>query len=167
MKYKHYSPRAKVILFEAGKKGGSEGATAVTPVPALSDVTSTGRKSTIGFIRTGGWDVAGGLKHSGLKRPLVNGGGDDKAVVEDEVEEEGFVVKKGVLLDENGQEAGRLLDVDLGRDVKGVAQGLFGALRALDRFGADVILVEGVGDGDDMAAAVMNRLRKAASEIRV
>jgi L-threonylcarbamoyladenylate synthase len=60
----------------------------------------------------------------------------------------------------------RLLDVDLGRDVKGVAHGLFAALRELDRLGADVIFVEGVSDGDDIAAAVMNRLRKAASEIR-
>ncbi|KAL2167517.1 hypothetical protein VTG60DRAFT_1140 [Thermothelomyces hinnuleus] len=157
MKYKHYSPRAKVVLFEAGGKSGGEGAAAAAaaPIPTLSDVRPT-ENSTVGFIRTGGWGVAGGLKHSGLGQPLVNG----------EEEEAGFVVREGVLLDENGQEAGRLLDVDLGRDVKGVAHGLFGALRALDRLGADVILVEGVGDGDDMAAAVMNRLRKAASEIR-
>jgi L-threonylcarbamoyladenylate synthase len=39
-------------------------------------------------------------------------------------------------------------------------------LRELDRLGADVIFVEGVSDADDIAAAVMNRLRKAASEIR-
>jgi L-threonylcarbamoyladenylate synthase len=58
------------------------------------------------------------------------------------------------------------LDVDLGGDVKGVAHGLFGALRELDRLGADVIYVEGVSDGDDIGGAVMNRLRKAASEIR-
>ncbi|AEO53864.1 hypothetical protein MYCTH_2295745 [Thermothelomyces thermophilus ATCC 42464] len=160
MKYKHYSPRAKVVLFEAGGKSGGEGA-AAAPIPTLSDVVTT-EKSTVGFIRTGGWDVAGGLKHSGLGQPLVNG----EKKEEEEEEEAGFVVREGVLLDENGQEAGRLLDVDLGRDVKGVAHGLFGALRALDRLGADVILVEGVGDGDDMAAAVMNRLRKAASEIR-
>ncbi|KAG7292629.1 hypothetical protein NEMBOFW57_002664 [Staphylotrichum longicolle] len=64
------------------------------------------------------------------------------------------------------RQTGRLLDVDLGGDVKGVAHGLFAALRELDRLGADVILVEGVSDGDDIAAAVMNRLRKAASEIR-
>jgi L-threonylcarbamoyladenylate synthase len=58
------------------------------------------------------------------------------------------------------------LDVDLGGDVKGVAHGLFAVLRELDRLGADVIFVEGVSDADDIAAAVMNRLRKAASEIR-
>ncbi|KAL2176021.1 telomere recombination-domain-containing protein [Thermothelomyces heterothallicus CBS 202.75] len=168
MKYKHYSPRAKVVLFEAAGKSGGDGAAAAAaaataaPIPALSDVGTT-EKSTVGFIRTGGWDVAGGLKHSGLGQPLVNGGEEEE---EEEEAEAGFVVREGVLLDENGQEAGRLLDVDLGRDVKGVAHGLFGALRALDRLGADVILVEGVGDGDDMAAAVMNRLRKAASEIR-
>ena len=58
------------------------------------------------------------------------------------------------------------MDVDLVGDVKGVAHGLFAALRELDRLGAEVIYVEGVDDGEDIAAAVMNRLRKAASEIR-
>jgi L-threonylcarbamoyladenylate synthase len=78
----------------------------------------------------------------------------------------GFVVEEGVLLGEDGVEKGRLLDVDLGGDLKGVAHGLFAALRELDRLGADVIYVEGVSDGDDIGGAVMNRLRKAASDIR-
>ncbi|KAJ4296131.1 hypothetical protein N0V88_004834 [Collariella sp. IMI 366227] len=77
-----------------------------------------------------------------------------------------LIIHEGKLVDENGTEAGRLLDVDLGKDVRGVAHGLFAALRELDSLGADVIFVEGVSDGDDIAAAVMNRLRKAASEIR-
>jgi L-threonylcarbamoyladenylate synthase len=66
----------------------------------------------------------------------------------------------------NGDRGGLLLDVDLGRDVRGIAHGLFAALRELDGRGADVIYVEGITDGSDVAAAVMNRLRKAASEIR-
>jgi len=60
----------------------------------------------------------------------------------------------------------RLLDVHLGPDSRAIAQHLFSALRELDRRGADVILIEGVADADDIAAAVMNRLRKAASEVR-
>ncbi|KXX78725.1 Threonylcarbamoyl-AMP synthase [Madurella mycetomatis] len=131
MKYKHYSPRARVVLFEVGVGMG-----------------------------TGRWPVAGGMRHSGLQEiaqgEVVNGQG-----------EVGFVVKEGSLLGAGGTErVARLLDVDLGRDIKGVAHGLFAALRELDRLRADVILVEGVGDRDDIAAAVMNRLRKAASEIR-
>ena len=48
-----------------------------------------------------------------------------------------------------------------------MARGLFSALRELDKKGVEVIFVEGIDDttGDDIAAAVMNRLRKAA-EIR-
>jgi L-threonylcarbamoyladenylate synthase len=80
-----------------------------------------------------------------------------------EEEEMGFVVKEGKLM--KGE--GRVLDVDLGEDVGRVAHALFGVLRELDRLGADVSYVEGVGDGDDIGAAVMNRLRKAASEIKV
>ncbi|KAK0746100.1 DHBP synthase RibB-like alpha/beta domain-containing protein [Schizothecium vesticola] len=115
MKYKHYSPRARVVL-------------------------------------TRGWAWPG----------LVVGGG--------VVEFEGKVVEgEGGLKVREGRVPGtgaRVLDVDLVGDVKGVAHGLFAALRELDRLGADVIYVEGVDDGEDIAAAVMNRLRKAASEIR-
>ncbi|KAL2127343.1 hypothetical protein VTI74DRAFT_10881 [Chaetomium olivicolor] len=154
MKYKHYSPRARVVLYEVGdgrKNGVGEG--------DVKGAVMTGEKKTVGVIRTGGWDVAGGMRYVGTEeggKVGVNGDG-----------EVGFVVKEGKLLGEDGTEVGKLLDVDLGRDVKGVAHGLFAALRELDRLGADVIFVEGVSDGDDMAAAVMNRLRKAASEIRV
>ncbi len=67
----------------------------------------------------------------------------------------------------SGEPVARLLDIDLGQDNRGVARACFSALRELDRQGADVIFVEGVNDGDDITAAIMNRLRKAASEIRV
>ncbi|KAK4248460.1 telomere recombination-domain-containing protein [Corynascus novoguineensis] len=162
MKYKHYSPRAKVVLFEAGggerRSSGSGSGSGVE----VGDVTKAAG-GAVGFIRTGGWDVAGGLRHSGLRDTLLANGG------EEEEGNMGFVVREGALLlvNDDGEESSqKLLDVDLGRDVKGVAHGLFGALRELDRLGADVIFVEGVSDGDDMSAAVMNRLRKAASEIR-
>jgi L-threonylcarbamoyladenylate synthase len=59
-------------------------------------------------------------------------------------------------------------DIDLGAETEGVARGLFSALRELDKKGVEIIYVEGIDDrvDDDIAAAVMNRLRKAA-EIRV
>jgi len=57
-------------------------------------------------------------------------------------------------------------DIGLGGDVRGIAHGLFSAMRALDRQGVDVILVEGIEDKADIAAAIMNRLRKAANEIK-
>ncbi|VBB72315.1 Putative protein similar to protein SUA5 of Saccharomyces cerevisiae [Podospora comata] len=137
MKYKHYSPRARVVLFEGHK-----------PVNVGKELEGGGQKK-VGVIRTGEWEGLVGETEGRI-----------------ESEEGGFAVRQGSLRDEEGKELATVLDVDLGRDVKGVAHGLFAALRELDRLGADIIFVEGVSDGDDIAAAVMNRLRKAASEIR-
>jgi L-threonylcarbamoyladenylate synthase len=58
----------------------------------------------------------------------------------------------------------------LGPSISAIARNLFSALRELDARGCDVILIEGIGDKDGnaneeregLAAAVMNRLRKAA-----
>ncbi|KAK1754844.1 DHBP synthase RibB-like alpha/beta domain-containing protein [Echria macrotheca] len=141
MKYKHYSPRARVVLFEGGDGDGKK----------KWQGAGGEEERTVGVIRTGRWEVDGGW--DGF-----------------EVEEFGRQVGEGVVDVREGKLVGekelRLLDVDLTGGVKAVAHGLFAALRELDRLGADVILVEGVDDGDDIAAAVMNRLRKAASEIR-
>ncbi len=52
----------------------------------------------------------------------------------------------------------------LPEEVAGYAQGLFAALRALDEAGVDVIVVEGVPP-QGLGLAVMDRLRRAASEI--
>jgi L-threonylcarbamoyladenylate synthase len=58
-------------------------------------------------------------------------------------------------------------DVNLGPNTEDIARGLFSALRELDKKNVDVIYVEGIADEEgDVAAAVMNRLRKAA-EIKV
>ncbi len=60
--------------------------------------------------------------------------------------------------------APEIYSVQLGPTVEEVARGLFGALRELDGKGCDVILVEGIGESEgELAAAVMNRLRKAAA----
>ncbi|KAK7512867.1 DHBP synthase RibB-like alpha/beta domain-containing protein [Phyllosticta citriasiana] len=104
MKYRHYSPRARVMLFEAG-----------AGVPG-QDVVQGQRR--IGLIRTKRWP-------------------------------------RGCRFN--------LWEVDLGSDTRAIARGLFSALRELDRKDVDVILVEGIDEREgDVAAAVMNRLRKAA-----
>ncbi|KAK1834781.1 DHBP synthase RibB-like alpha/beta domain-containing protein [Podospora conica] len=143
MKYKHYSPRARVVLFERGGRLDDGGV----------------GEGTVGVIRTRGWEWPGCVVGGG---EVVFGG--------EVVGEGGLRVKEGRVVGREGRvvgREGRVLDVDLVGDVKGVAHGLFAALRELDRLGADVIYVEGVDDdGEDIAAAVMNRLRKAASEIR-
>jgi L-threonylcarbamoyladenylate synthase len=58
-----------------------------------------------------------------------------------------------------------MFEIALGEETKDIAHGLFSALRELDQRGVDVIYVEGIEDEGDIAAAVMNRLRKAASVI--
>lgn len=57
-----------------------------------------------------------------------------------------------------------LIDIETGPDPRHVATWLFAALREMDKRGADVIYVEGISDDASIAAAVMNRLRKAATE---
>ncbi|KAK0733963.1 telomere recombination-domain-containing protein, partial [Lasiosphaeria miniovina] len=166
MKYKHYSPKARVVLYEAAAGGPGAGAA----VPSAEDLERAlrrpdeagERQRTIAVIRTRHWPVAAGLP-IGAALQQTNGSGDE--------DREGTVlaVSEGTLLGsgaDNTEVLARLLDVDLGGDVRGVAHGLFAALRELDRREADVIFVEGVSDGEDIAAAVMNRLRKAASDIR-
>ncbi|KAK3694312.1 DHBP synthase RibB-like alpha/beta domain-containing protein [Podospora appendiculata] len=166
MKYKHYSPKARVVLYEAGFEGGKSGVLEEDLDKALEGcVGHEGREKAIAVIRTKQWPVAAGMRSVGL-------GQDSRVQGSDEDDNAGlgttsFFVRQGALLSANGETtAARLLDVDLGQDIKRVAHGLFAALRELDRLGADVIFVEGVSDGDDIAAAVMNRLRKAASDIR-
>ncbi|KAL5614402.1 hypothetical protein BROUX41_004508 [Berkeleyomyces rouxiae] len=155
MKYKHYSPKARVVLYEASVEGGEDGI-------AKSDLEAilghSGDSPKVGVIRTQRWSQAGGIRTGELcVAPKLQGYED---------EDESFLILQGSLLGAEGKERGTAFDIDLSKDIRGIAQGLFSALRALDRRGADVVFVDGVADDLDIAGAVMNRLRKAASEIR-
>jgi L-threonylcarbamoyladenylate synthase len=58
-----------------------------------------------------------------------------------------------------------MLDLPLGSDSHSIARGLFSALRSLDERNVSIIYVEGISDHEGyLAAAIMNRLRKAAEE---
>lgn len=166
MKYKHYSPKARVVLYESTYQAGSDGVTfedienGKAIVNGASSAGTAEPKRRIGLIRTQRWKAAGGFNSGKLQ---VASSSKDKS---EQQSEESFDIFAGDLLDGNGNVIGELLDIDLGKDTRGIAQGLFSALRALDRRGADVIFVDGIDDGIDIAAAVMNRLRKAASDIR-
>ncbi|KAM0424679.1 hypothetical protein ACHAPT_009987 [Fusarium lateritium] len=165
MKYKHYSPKARVVLYESSCARGTAGVASseleVVTNGAVNGHATNGERKTrkIGVIRTQRWKPGAGLRCASLQRQL----GDAKKVDE---QDSPFEVLEGDLLDENEQPIGRILDIDLGRDTEGIARGLFSALREFDRRGADTIFVDGIEDRIDIAAAVMNRLRKAASEIR-
>jgi L-threonylcarbamoyladenylate synthase len=58
----------------------------------------------------------------------------------------------------------KLVDVSLGHNTQTIASGLFAALREMDKHGVDVIFVEAIKNDDSIAAAIMNRLKKAASQ---
>ncbi|KAF1942482.1 translation factor [Clathrospora elynae] len=167
MKYRHYSPKAPVVLFEAGaSKPGPEEMKA---------------KRRIGIIRTKNWEPTLGLVAENVNISNTNGQalcsssdptaslGPDasssslsnllRSVIQHQIPHaEHHIVKPDAI---------QVWDIDLGVETEGVARGIFSALRELDKKGVEVIYVEGIDDksGDDIAAAVMNRLRKAA-EIR-
>lgn len=141
MKYKHYSPRARVVLFEARTEARGE--------DVLGELRRVeGPRDVVGVVRTHRWERLPGDK-LGSEEEDTDGEADLS-----------YEIHTSVI------DGSRVLDISLGQDSRTVAQGLFSALRELDRKGADVIFIEGIEDKDDIAAAVMNRLRKAASEIR-
>lgn len=71
----------------------------------------------------------------------------------------GFIGHTRVAIDED-----EFFVVEVGSSADEYARALYGALRELDRKGARVIVVEGISE-DGKGAAVMDRLRRAASEV--
>ncbi|KAK6717414.1 hypothetical protein SNK05_000610 [Fusarium graminearum] len=163
MKYKHYSPKATVVLYESSFDKGDDGIALsnfeVSNETVNGHTTNGDRKRRkIGVIRTQRWKSGAGLRCANFHHTDV------KAT--DEQDDSPFQVYEGDLLDDKEQIIGTILDIDLGQGTEGIARGLFAALRDFDRRGADTIFVDGIEDKSDIAAAVMNRLRKAASETR-
>ncbi|USP75287.1 nitrate assimilation regulatory protein nira [Curvularia clavata] len=167
MKYRHYSPKAAVLLFEAGADG-----------PKADELK---RKSRIGIVRTKGWNLALGLNAEKVESSVSNGW-KSFSTPEPEVSTDtnASSLRQSNLLRSVMQhqiprsnhylvkpEGLHVWDINLGANTEDIARGLFSALRDLDKKGVETIYVEGIDDksGDDIAAAVMNRLRKAA-EIR-
>jgi L-threonylcarbamoyladenylate synthase len=167
MKYRHYSPKASVLLFEAGASQ-----------PTSDELKS---KRRIGIIRTKSWVNVLGMsaekvKTSDMNGPLLCASTNTansldanysssrlsnllRSVIQHQIPHaDHYIVRP---------EAIQVWEINLGAETEGVARGLFSALRELDKKGVEVIYVEGIDDktGDDIATAVMNRLRKAA-EVR-
>ena len=174
MKYKHYSPNARVLLFHG-------------QMNKVSAKRYIGTKRTIGVIMTKRWQE--GMWHldsSGTKKPRVSilnkhaSNGDEVGALDKETLDPTLEMVQDAhpswavnlfsaqysRLQLNGEDDQDRLDVwtiALGRDAADIARGLFSALRELDQKGVDVIFVEGIDDSEgNTAAAVMNRLRKAA-----
>ncbi|KFY21911.1 hypothetical protein V493_07002 [Pseudogymnoascus sp. VKM F-4281 (FW-2241)] len=181
MKYKHYSPNATVILCENG----------FTPTPQSTPGmkflnldrrlrTHTGQKSgeteivpespptnlNVGILRTKHWDKWLGWERnsSGESMKVLEPCKKETAITSSFAELEYSTAK---LFNCDGADSFciQVVDVHLGRNTEAIASGLFAALREMDKRDVDVIFVEGIEeDGGGVAAAVMNRARKAASE---
>lgn len=158
MKYRHYSPKARVVMFEAGC---NEEAVAQHVHKDMED-SAVGAHS-VGIVRTRHW--APGL---GLISP------ERKELTLQRIEAAplGGLVSFSVPLKDHAKDcftSKPAYDCTLGTDVETIARGLFAVLRAMDDEKVDVIYVEGIRDEQgDLHAAVMNRLRKAAgAELKV
>lgn len=157
MKYRHYSPKARVVLFQSGSS-----ATAVARHVKKDLQDSAIGAHTIGIVRTRNWQRGLGLESDDA---LETSAKPVTAAIDG-------LVKFPVPVQETGNPSSRTklaYDYHLGSDHLTIAHGLFAVLRALDECDVDVIYVEGIDDREgDLAAAVMNRLRKAAgTEMKV
>ncbi|EON63827.1 hypothetical protein W97_03055 [Coniosporium apollinis CBS 100218] len=186
MKYRHYSPRARVVLFEAGTMPGQG---------EFSDAAARVGSERVGVIRTRVWPRACGLNLISVdgvsERDLEEADGmglrSGKKLTNcsSTLSEHDKPMRRGLqnLLQAAAQhriptaqnvllslspERGIIVsfsiwEVNLGPKTEDIARGLFAALRELDKKDVDIIFVEGIDDSEgDVAAAVMNRLRKAA-----
>lgn len=153
MKYRHYSPRAKVVLFEPGSNPES----VANRVRKDLQNSAVGAHN-IGIVRTRNWG-----KYLGL-----NKGYESSERTREELETKKALDLFKMPVEDSCSGSPKTIlkevyDYPLGSDVESIARGLFSALRTLDSIGVEIIYVEGIADDEgDLSAAVMNRLRKAA-----
>ena len=160
MKYKHYSPKAPVYLV----KGKFRGLSLIKKVAHAKNINQ------IGIIRTKTWEP---ISNRIQVEPDSAGANDDykiwgipildgPEITQSEAERDlslGSSRKMEILMVKNFV----IRDLFLGPSTKNIAQLLFSSLRRLDEDGVQAILVEALDETeDDLAGAVMNRLKKAA-----
>lgn len=177
MKYKHYSPNAKVILVERAldsrllaKYSGPE---------MLIGCVTTKTWGNLGFIEAetaarhthGSNDTIGNgnLLPADRLEPKTDSGSNCSTSVElqsGSLPSPDARFSQVAIMRTPHNELMSAWTVCLGGDTAHIARGLFSALRGLDDKGVEVIFVEGISDREgDAAAAIMNRLRKAADQI--
>ena len=168
MKYRHYSPKAPVILYEVGRSPPS--------LPELC--TYLDEHKSLGIITSKSWQISAQslppLIQQRARTPVPahrNSNASEKPRFAGMLDTlHSCRNPRAALTDHEVGYYGsnlRILEVNLGGSTADIARGIFSALRELDRENVDAIFVEGIDDLEgDTAAAVMNRLRKAA-ETRV
>ncbi|KAL9595442.1 MAG: hypothetical protein Q9179_004983 [Wetmoreana sp. 5 TL-2023] len=162
MKYKHYSPKARVILVSGSLS-----------VDLVRKYIGTGR--AIGLAKTTTWkdddltargraalknlSSRGRLRSFTLQRSAASSSSEPS-------DTNGRPpLAQHALHDEVGEQSDsiQVSSIDLGLEAASVARNLFSALRELDLAEVDVIFVEAIDESEGHAvAAIMNRLRKAA-----
>lgn len=170
MKYRHYSPKAPVILLEAGGQIPSE----------VELARHLGKRRTLGVVRTKTWPRVSDAQKPASSQPITTlGTNSDPAPAPSQAdrsrpspihellqESSNHESAKAEKLSVQDAETGGTFDVWdmlIGPDTRDVARDLFSALRSIDQKEVDAIIVEGIDDDEgDIAAAIMNRLRKAA-----
>lgn len=165
MKYRHYSPRAPVFLFDAGQ----------APPTGRQLAAYVGQRKRIGVVRTQAWrldvhdherplslaleDRRTSNGHTGSHQQLRGFARILQSLDTTPAPREAIRSYKLRIDDEIIE----LFGLQLGPDTASVARGIFAALRELDLKDVDAILIEGIDDEQgETAAAIMNRLRKAA-----
>lgn len=172
MKYKHYSPNARVLLVQ-GEMGPDVARKYLGTASSVGLLTTKSWKSEVLQPRPQGRDGERGLgTNSDVSSGSGIGGVKDTASTLGEVVEaldEPTIVSipsaQHSQIDPESQDEGKLdvWTIALGQDPTTIARGLFSALRELDQKGVEIIFVEGLDDREDGArAAIMDRLRKAA-----
>ena len=177
MKYRHYSPKARVILYLPRVSYPS------TVAEKIRSYLAENRTKTVGIIRTKSWGPFAGLTKNEPATPSSNTQfhlppppPPHYHHSQSQSQPNGFTAKDPspnptptsttLTFPSNGQEEREITiwDVRLGPSTSEIARGIFSALRSLDHKAVEVIFVEGIPDDEgDLAAAVMNRLTKAAS----
>ena len=208
MKYKHYSPKAKIILAENSadivpkdildfrlELGNTDGSSLVDfkGPPYEQTHNDAFKLPVVGIVRTRHWAPWGGFNgnswthvvpHSldSRSQDIVTLNSNSKSHVTGNIQEGHIYTNSNN--DESPLLLAKIIEISLGSDTKAIAHGLFSALRELDKRNVDLIYVEGIeddgydhfqnfngslaprGDEGDIAAAIMNRLRKAATVVK-
>lgn len=173
MKYRHYSPKAKVVLFEPGQNTDSVSRRVIQDIPGNVELENRPAPWSIGVVRAGAWRKGLGmtiLSPSDAGARLNTCSNHTTTVSPPSSSPNNPTSHIRVLLPTACQSKSRpqsidIFDIDLGHDPSNIARGLFSALRDLDERNVSTIYVEGISDTEgDLSAAVMNRLRKAAEE---
>jgi len=209
MKYKHYSPKAKIILAEMGANivpkdlldfrielGDANEASILDFKGLPYEQMGNGalKLPLIGVVRTRHWAPWGGfnesswthvvpLPSSSESQNIIAANGNGKSHLTGNLQK-GHLCTSISDKNESPLLIAKVIEISLGSDTKAIAHGLFSALRELDKRNVDLIYVEGIeDDGYDLfrnsngsstpegiecniAAAIMNRLRKAATVVK-